>query len=146
MTAATAVTQCQVTVALDWTPNTNHAGRRRIFPLAALEFALSQRNMSDRARSHRVIASTGFYVALAQGLYRAANMTVKFLSPAQDAYKATPASRVASGQALLAVSPSETVISSNSQSASSTKPRLTVGRTRTARASPVVNLVCKSQA
>lgn len=73
-----------------------------------------------------VISPAGFYVALAQGLYRAADITVDFLSPAQDAYKATPASRVASGQALLAVTPSETVISYNSQPASSTKPRLTV--------------------
>lgn len=73
-----------------------------------------------------VIFHAGFYVALAQGLYRAADITVDFLSPAQDAYKATPASRVASGQALFAVTPSETVISYNSQSAASTKPRLTV--------------------
>ena len=73
-----------------------------------------------------VIFPAGFYVALAQGLYRAANITVDFLSPAQDAYKATPASRVASGQALLAITPSETVISYNSQSASATKPKITV--------------------
>lgn len=129
MTAATAIT-----VALDWTPNTNHAGRCRVCTVVSLEYASLHRNMSDRARSDRVTASPGFYVALAQGLYRAANLSVKFLSPVQDAYKATPASRVASGQALLAVSPSETVVSYNSQPASSTKPRLTVGRTRRARA------------
>lgn len=79
-----------------------------------------------RATTHVLRPFAGFYVALAQGLYRASNITVDFLSPAQDAYKNTPASRVASGQALLAVAPSETVISYNSQSSTSTKPRLTV--------------------
>lgn len=76
--------------------------------------------------TYLAIISAGFYVALAQGFYRASNITVDFLTPVQDAYKNTPASRVASGQALLAVAPSETVISYNSQSTTSTKPRLTV--------------------
>lgn len=80
-----------VTVALDWTPNTNHAG---------------------------------FYVALNRGYYKAANLNVTFLNPAQDAYKVTPASRVANGQATFAVAPSETVVSYNCQPKSSAKPQL----------------------
>ncbi|KAA6428902.1 MAG: hypothetical protein FRX49_01012 [Trebouxia sp. A1-2] len=80
-----------VTVALDWTPNTNHAG---------------------------------FYVALNRGYYKAANLNVIFLNPAQDAYKSTPASRVANGQATFAVAPSETVVSYNCQPKSSAKPHL----------------------
>ena len=68
----------------------------------------------------------GFYVALAQGYYTAADLSVNLLDPAQDAYKSTPASRVASGQATFAVAPSETVVSYNSQPRSSAKPRLQV--------------------
>lgn len=53
----------------------------------------------------------GFYVAKAKGLYDAAGLAVTLLSPHRDAYKATPASKVASGTATFAVTPSETVIS-----------------------------------
>lgn len=113
-----------VTVALDWTPNTNHAGKRSVCFQIRVAAVLIRRVLWQYKQL--VTFPAGFYVALAQGLYRAANITVDFLSPAQDAYKATPASRVASGQALLAVTPSETVISYNSQSASSTKPKITV--------------------
>ena len=60
-------------VALDWTPNTNHAG---------------------------------FYVSKAQGLYAAAGLDVSFISPHADGYGATPASRVESGEAMFAVTPS----------------------------------------
>ena len=68
----------------------------------------------------------GLYVAQAQGYYSAAGLTVNFLDPSEDAYKATPASRVASGQATFAVAPSETVVSYNCQPATSTKPQLQV--------------------
>ncbi len=72
------------------------------------------------------LSSAGFYIALAQGYYKEANLTVTLLNPAQDAYRSTPASRVASGQATFAVAPSETVVSYNSQPGSSSKPRLQV--------------------
>jgi NitT/TauT family transport system substrate-binding protein len=67
-----------VTVALDWTPNTNHAG---------------------------------FYLAREAGHYEAAGVDVSFVSPAADDYETTPAKRVASGDADLAVAPSESAIS-----------------------------------
>lgn len=66
----------------------------------------------------------GFYTAKAKGLYSAAGLDVTFLSPHVDAYKATPASRVESGEALLAVCPSETVISYNLRPPSMPKPGL----------------------
>lgn len=53
----------------------------------------------------------GFYVAKAQGLYEKAGLDVTFISPHSDEYKVTPASRVESGEALLAIAPSESVIS-----------------------------------
>ena len=115
-----------VSVALDWTPNTNHAGKRRQF--IAFTLHVGRRLLQSEITSNQhAILSTGFYVALAQGMYKSANLTVEFFNPAQDAYKATPASRVASGQATFAVTPSETVVSYNSQPPSATKPRLTVG-------------------
>lgn len=51
-------------------------------------------------------------------------MDVTLLSPHLDNYHATPASRVADGTALLAVTPSESVVSSVTQPAGSKKPRL----------------------
>lgn len=111
-----------VSVALDWTPNTNHAGKQRK-DNARTDCRLL---ISDCPSKQHAFFSAGFYVALAQGLYKSANLTVDFLNPVHDNYKATPASRVASGQATFAVTPSETVVSYNSQPPSSTKPRLTV--------------------
>ena len=80
-----------LTVALDWTPNTNHIG---------------------------------FYVAKAQGLYLAAGLDVTLLSTHHDAYKRTPASRVADGSAAFAVTPTESIVSSQQQPVGSTKPPL----------------------
>ncbi|KAK9809928.1 hypothetical protein WJX72_001872 [[Myrmecia] bisecta] len=77
-----------VSVALDWTPNTNH---------------------------------TGFYVAKQLGLYQRAGLDVQLLSPHIDNYQDTPAARVASKQAIFAVTPSETVISYHTQPG---KPKL----------------------
>ncbi len=54
---------------------------------------------------------TGFYVALAQGLYQQAGLEIELISPDQDNYQTTPAKRVAQGLADLAIDPSETVIS-----------------------------------
>ena len=71
-------------------------------------------------------ACTGLYIALAQGLYDQAGLAVEIVTPKQDAYKKTPASRVADGQAMFAVAPSETVISYNCQPTSSFKPKLKV--------------------
>lgn len=67
-----------VTVALDWTPNTNHVG---------------------------------FYVAKALGYYKKAGLSVNFISPHQDDYGSTPASKVAKKSATFALAPSETVLS-----------------------------------
>ncbi|EFN57875.1 hypothetical protein CHLNCDRAFT_57002 [Chlorella variabilis] len=55
----------------------------------------------------------GFYVAKAKGLYAAKGLDVTFISPHTDDYKATPASRVESGEATFAITPSESVISYN---------------------------------
>lgn len=54
---------------------------------------------------------TGFYVALAQGLYEQAGLTVEITLPDQDNYQMTPAKRVAQGRAELAINPSESVLS-----------------------------------
>ncbi|KAL4444363.1 hypothetical protein ABPG75_012100 [Micractinium tetrahymenae] len=69
-----------VKIALDWTPNTNHAG---------------------------------LYIAKEQGLFAKAGLEVTIISPHSDGYKVTPASWVESGEALLAIAPSESVISYN---------------------------------
>ena len=54
---------------------------------------------------------TGFYVALAKGLYKQAGLDVQISTPDQDNYQLTPAKRVSIGQADLAITPSESVIS-----------------------------------
>ncbi len=54
---------------------------------------------------------TGFYVALAKGTYEKAGLDVQIISPDIDDYQLTPAKRVASGQAELAITPSESIIS-----------------------------------
>lgn len=64
----------------------------------------------------------GFFVAKARGLYAAAGLEVSFVSPHSDGYTATPASRVESGEALLACTPSETVISFATRPSSAPKP------------------------
>ena len=57
---------CKISLALDWTPNTNHSG---------------------------------FFVANARGLYKAAGIEVEFLSPLDNNYEQTPRMRVESGDA-----------------------------------------------
>ena len=79
-----------VAIALDWTPNTNHAG---------------------------------FYVAKAKGFYAEAGLDVELLSPHVDGYKETPASKLTSGQAHFAVTPSETVVSFHTNKAEA-KPKI----------------------
>ncbi len=54
---------------------------------------------------------TGFYVALARGLYKKAGLAVEIIIPEEDNYQLTPAKRVATGQAELAITPSESIIS-----------------------------------
>ncbi|MBC3787149.1 ABC transporter substrate-binding protein [Spirosoma utsteinense] len=54
---------------------------------------------------------TGFYVALAKGLYKKAGLDIEIILPDKDNYQLTPAKRVASGQADLAITPSESIIS-----------------------------------
>ena len=54
---------------------------------------------------------TGFYVALAKGLYKQTGLDVQIILPDEDSYELTPAKRVALGQADLAITPSESVIS-----------------------------------
>ena len=54
---------------------------------------------------------TGFYVALARGLYMKAVLAVEIIIPEEDNYQLTPAKRVATGQAELAITPSESIIS-----------------------------------
>lgn len=54
---------------------------------------------------------TGFYVALAHGLYQKAGITVDILLPDVDKYQATPARRLAKGEVDVAIVPSESIIS-----------------------------------
>jgi NitT/TauT family transport system substrate-binding protein len=54
---------------------------------------------------------TGFYVAREKGYYAEEGVEVAIRSPADDAYETTPANRVATGEATLAIGPSESVIS-----------------------------------
>ena len=54
---------------------------------------------------------TGFYVALAKGAYEQAGLDVQIIAPDQDDYQLAPSKRVAQGDAQLAVTPSESVIS-----------------------------------
>ena len=54
---------------------------------------------------------TGFYVARAEGYYAARDLEVSIHSPADDDYETTPAKQVATGEATLAIAPSESVIS-----------------------------------
>jgi len=54
---------------------------------------------------------TGFYVALANGYYAEAGVEVALLSPEADRYKTSPAKRVVQGEADLAITPTESIIS-----------------------------------
>lgn len=54
---------------------------------------------------------TGFYVALAQGLYQKAGLKVDIVSPDLDKYQTTPARRLANREVDLAIAPSESIIS-----------------------------------
>ena len=54
---------------------------------------------------------TGFYVALAKGAYKEAGLDVQFISPDEENYQKMPARRVAQSDAHLAITPSESVIS-----------------------------------
>ncbi|RJX48269.1 ABC transporter substrate-binding protein [Halonotius pteroides] len=54
---------------------------------------------------------TGFYVALAAGYYADHGLDVSIHSPVDDDYETTPAKQVATGEATLAIAPSESVIS-----------------------------------
>lgn len=54
---------------------------------------------------------TGFYVALAKGEYEKRGLDVQLMSPDQDNYQIMPARRVSQGDAELAITPSESVIS-----------------------------------
>ena len=54
---------------------------------------------------------TGFYVAQAKGAYEQAGLTVEFILPDQENYQTAPSRRVAQSDAELAITPSESVIS-----------------------------------
>lgn len=54
---------------------------------------------------------TGFYVALAKGDYERVGLDVEFILPDQDNYQTPPARRVAQGNAELGITPSESVVS-----------------------------------
>ena len=54
---------------------------------------------------------TGFYVALARGAYAQVGLDVEFISPDADNYQITPGRRVVQGDAELAITPSESVVS-----------------------------------
>ncbi|GAB3713052.1 ABC transporter substrate-binding protein [Spirosoma flavus] len=54
---------------------------------------------------------TGFYVALAKGAYEQAGLDVEFIIPDQEKYQMMPSRRVAQNDAHLAITPSESVIS-----------------------------------
>jgi len=54
---------------------------------------------------------TGFYVATAKGYYDEAGIDVAIHSPGDTGYESTPAKQVATGEATVAVAPSESAIS-----------------------------------
>jgi NitT/TauT family transport system substrate-binding protein len=54
---------------------------------------------------------TGIYVARAKGYYDDADVDLSIHSPAEDDYETTPAKRVATGEATVAIAPSESAIS-----------------------------------
>ncbi len=56
---------------------------------------------------------TGLYVAKANGYYEDRGLEVTLRSPAEDGYEQTPAKRVATGDATVAIAPSESAISYN---------------------------------
>ncbi|KAK9836036.1 hypothetical protein WJX81_007911 [Elliptochloris bilobata] len=56
---------------------------------------------------------TCFFVAQAHGWYEEAGIKVSFLSPHADEYRTTPASKLRSGAATLAIAPTETATSSH---------------------------------
>lgn len=53
----------------------------------------------------------GIFVALAKGMYKECGLDVEIISPHQDNYSITPASKVTSGAVDIAIGPSETVVS-----------------------------------
>ena len=53
----------------------------------------------------------GILVALAKGMYADSGLDVEIISPHQDNYSVTPASKVTSGEVDIAIGPSETVLS-----------------------------------
>lgn len=54
---------------------------------------------------------TGFYVAAQKGWYENVGIDVTFLSPEEDAYALSPAKKIETGLADLAIAPSESIIS-----------------------------------
>jgi len=54
---------------------------------------------------------TGFYVAQSEGYYTDRGLDVAIHSPADDDYETTPAKQVATGEATVAIAPSESAIS-----------------------------------
>ncbi|WP_040762378.1 ABC transporter substrate-binding protein [Spirosoma panaciterrae] len=54
---------------------------------------------------------TGFYVAFAKGAYEQAGLDVSFIYPDQENYQVAPSRRVAQGEAQLGITPSESVVS-----------------------------------
>ena len=54
---------------------------------------------------------TGFYVALAKGLYEQAGLSVELISPEDANYQIAPARRLVQREAELAITPSESIIS-----------------------------------
>ena len=117
-----------IRLALDWTPNTNHTGfyvakakGKNRAPHARHQMHVAYPRSGDdtpHCPTHRVYTCAGWYSD--RGL------DVTFLSPHSDGYKTTPAQRLSSGEADLAVTPTETIISSATQPAHSDKPRLKV--------------------
>ena len=70
----------QLKIALDWTPNTNHAGGHALYALlhcCGLHFVTTR-------------LAAGLYLAKAKGYFQEANQSVQFLSPHLDGYKASP--------------------------------------------------------
>jgi ABC-type nitrate/sulfonate/bicarbonate transport system substrate-binding protein len=108
-----------VKIALDWKPNGKLTLLTCLSAMLLTDHLLTTSIISIGAGNH-----VGFYVAKAKGMYSAAGLDVTLISPHSDNYIATPASRVESGEALLAITPSETVISFNTRPASMPKPAI----------------------
>lgn len=98
-----------VTLALDWTPNTNHVG--------ACGDRMLRHTVGGCSQQHHLCLAlhpcAGFYVAKRKGYYSENGIDVTFISAHEDGFTTLPAERIDRKEATFGIAPSETVISYN---------------------------------